>query len=95
MEACGTRPKAQGIHGATCTAVGSGDPTLCELIGVGFCAFVFSSCAGCVQVLYTIPTGSNPAGCTQSTERKQANYAICREHDILILEDDPYYYMQA
>lgn len=27
-------------------------------------------------------------------ERKQRIYQICSEHDIVIIEDDPYYYLQ-
>ncbi|KAL1917420.1 uncharacterized protein VTP21DRAFT_3813 [Calcarisporiella thermophila] len=46
------------------------------------------------KVLYTIPTGSNPTGCSHTLERKQEIYAIAREYSLLILEDDPYYYLQ-
>ncbi len=46
------------------------------------------------RVLYTIPNGSNPTGGSLSEERKRRIYAICSKHDILILEDDPYYYLQ-
>ncbi|KAI9288737.1 pyridoxal phosphate-dependent transferase [Umbelopsis sp. AD052] len=46
------------------------------------------------KVLYTIPTGSNPTGVTVSLERKKAIYKICQEYDILIMEDDPYYFLQ-
>ena len=34
------------------------------------------------------------AGATQTLERKQEIYRICQEFDILIMEDDPYYYLQ-
>ena len=27
-------------------------------------------------------------------ERKKRIYEICSEHDIVIIEDDPYYYLQ-
>ncbi len=46
------------------------------------------------QVLYTIPVGSNPTGASLSLARKEEIYAIAREFDVLILEDDPYYWMQ-
>ena len=46
------------------------------------------------RVLYTIPNGSNPTGGSLSEERKRRIYEICSKHDILILEDDPYYYLQ-
>lgn len=46
------------------------------------------------RVLYTIPTGSNPSGVSLSENRRDELYSICREYDVLILEDDPYYYLQ-
>ena len=46
------------------------------------------------KALYTIPTGSNPTGASMTFKRKQEVYAICREFNLLIIEDDPYYYMQ-
>ena len=45
-------------------------------------------------VLYTIPSGHNPTGITQSTMRKNAIYEIAERHDLLILEDDPYYFLR-
>lgn len=45
-------------------------------------------------MLYTIPVGSNPTGASLTLERKQKVYNIAREFDLLILEDDPYYWMQ-
>lgn len=44
--------------------------------------------------LYTIPSGGNPTGVSATLERKQAVYKICSKYDILILEDDPYYFLQ-
>mmetsp|Transcript_36232 Transcript_36232/g.64846 ORF Transcript_36232/g.64846 Transcript_36232/m.64846 type:complete len:447 (-) Transcript_36232:72-1412(-) len=46
------------------------------------------------HVLYTIPVAQNPCGCITSEERKRAIYQICQEWDIIILEDDPYYFLQ-
>lgn len=46
------------------------------------------------RVLYTIPTGSNPSGGTQDLERKKRVYDLACKHDLLILEDDPYYFLQ-
>ena len=43
------------------------------------------------RVLYTIPTGSNPTGATLSTQRRQAIYDLSTEHDLIVLEDDPYW----
>ncbi|WVR08942.1 hypothetical protein IAU60_006001 [Kwoniella sp. DSM 27419] len=45
------------------------------------------------KVLYTSPTGSNPSGCSQSRERKLEILKICKEYNVLIFEDDPYYYL--
>jgi kynurenine/2-aminoadipate aminotransferase len=45
------------------------------------------------KVLYTIPTGHNPTGASQTLARKQAVYALAQKYDLLILEDDPYYYL--
>ena len=33
-------------------------------------------------------------GMVTTLERKQRIYQICSEHDIVIIEDDPYYYLQ-
>jgi aromatic amino acid aminotransferase I len=46
------------------------------------------------HVLYTIPCGHNPTGTTQGRERRQDIYKIAQKHDIFIIEDDPYYYLQ-
>ena len=45
-------------------------------------------------VLYTIPSGHNPTGITQSTARKHAIYEIAERHELLILEDDPYFFLR-
>ncbi|MDD9266440.1 PLP-dependent aminotransferase family protein [Paenibacillus sp. GCM10023248] len=42
------------------------------------------------KLVYVIPTFSNPAGRVWSLERRQGLLNICREADVLILEDDPY-----
>ncbi|KAK0457665.1 PLP-dependent transferase [Desarmillaria tabescens] len=46
------------------------------------------------HVLYTVPTGQNPTGCAMSARRKQDIYSICVKYDIIIVEDDPYYFLQ-
>lgn len=46
------------------------------------------------RVLYTVPTGQNPTGATQSEERRRAILSICEEFDVFILEDEPYYFLQ-
>ncbi|KAJ5125625.1 Aromatic amino acid aminotransferase [Penicillium atrosanguineum] len=45
-------------------------------------------------VLYTIPTGQNPTGATQSAERRKAVYKVAQKHDVIIVEDEPYYFLQ-
>lgn len=40
--------------------------------------------------LYTIPTFQNPSGRTLSTERRRKLVALAREHELLVIEDDPY-----
>ena len=44
-------------------------------------------------LLYTIPCGQNPTGTTQSVQRREAIYKIAEKHDLFILEDDPYFYL--
>ena len=40
--------------------------------------------------LYVIPTFQNPTGRTLSTERRRRLVELAAEHDLLVLEDDPY-----
>ena len=46
------------------------------------------------KLLYTIPTGHNPTGCTITPERRREVYRLCRQYDVWIVEDDPYFYLQ-
>ncbi|EHK22741.1 uncharacterized protein TRIVIDRAFT_28899 [Trichoderma virens Gv29-8] len=46
------------------------------------------------SVLYAIPTGQNPTGTTQSFQRRKAIYKVAQKHNLIILEDDPYYFLQ-
>ena len=43
-----------------------------------------------IKFLYTIPNFHNPAGVTLSAERRAEILEICREADVLVLEDNPY-----
>lgn len=43
-----------------------------------------------VKFLYTIPNFQNPTGVTQTMERRRAIIALAKEHDLLIVEDNPY-----
>jgi 2-aminoadipate transaminase len=40
--------------------------------------------------LYTIPTFQNPSGRSLSTDRRRRVVELAAEHDLLVLEDDPY-----
>lgn len=46
------------------------------------------------KVMYLVPTGCNPTGHTIPVERKREIYEIAREYNLLIIEDDPYYFLQ-
>ena len=43
-----------------------------------------------IKLLYTIPNFNNPSGVMLSLERRQEIVDICREANILVLEDNPY-----
>ncbi|KAM0789987.1 hypothetical protein ACM66B_005319 [Microbotryomycetes sp. NB124-2] len=47
------------------------------------------------RLLYTIPVCQNPTGATMTAERKRRIYDICVKYDVIIAEDDPYYFLQA
>nr|XP_028600125.1 kynurenine/alpha-aminoadipate aminotransferase, mitochondrial isoform X2 [Podarcis muralis] len=46
------------------------------------------------KFLYTIPNGGNPTGASLTTDRKKDIYQLARQYDFLIIEDDPYYFLQ-
>lgn len=46
------------------------------------------------KVLYLVPNGQNPVSYVAPLQRKQALYHICRKYDLMIVEDDPYFYLQ-
>lgn len=46
------------------------------------------------KVLYTIPNGSNPTGASTTLERKQQVLNIAKKYNLVIIEDDPYYFLQ-
>ncbi|KAJ5636087.1 uncharacterized protein N7484_009400 [Penicillium longicatenatum] len=45
-------------------------------------------------LLYMVPTGQNPTGATQSLARRKAIYSVAQKHNLYIVEDEPYYYLQ-
>ncbi|KAF9569073.1 PLP-dependent transferase [Agrocybe pediades] len=46
------------------------------------------------HVMYIVPVGQNPTGATMGAARKKAIYEICVKYDVIIVEDDPYYFLQ-
>ena len=42
------------------------------------------------KVIYTIPTFHNPTGTTMPLERRQRLVDLARQHNVAVLEDDPY-----
>ncbi|OMH83800.1 Aromatic amino acid aminotransferase [Zancudomyces culisetae] len=47
-----------------------------------------------LKVVYLIPTGQNPTGATMSVQRRKDIYSVCQKHNLMIIEDDPYYFIQ-
>ena len=45
------------------------------------------------KVIYINPNAANPTGISISTPRRRQIYEIAREYDLIILEDDPYYFL--
>ncbi|KAM8764805.1 kynurenine/alpha-aminoadipate aminotransferase, mitochondrial [Rhynchonycteris naso] len=46
------------------------------------------------KLLYTVPNGDNPTGNSLTSNRKKEIYELARKYDFLIIEDDPYYFLQ-
>ena len=46
------------------------------------------------KIMYINPTGANPTGTVLPLDRRRKIYEIASKYDLLILEDDPYYYLQ-
>jgi DNA-binding transcriptional MocR family regulator len=46
------------------------------------------------RLLYTIPTGQNPTGSVMGAERMCQVYELARKWDLIILEDDAYFWLQ-
>ncbi len=45
---------------------------------------------GTIKVVYLVPTFQNPTGRTISMERRKVIAGLIREHNVLLIEDDPY-----
>lgn len=46
------------------------------------------------KLLYTICTGQNPTGSSLDNERRKEIYDIACRYDFIIIEDEPYYFLQ-
>ncbi|KAH8593854.1 pyridoxal phosphate-dependent transferase [Bisporella sp. PMI_857] len=46
------------------------------------------------HLLNIVPVGSNPAGTTMDGARRKEIYDLCVKYDIIIAEDDPYFFLQ-
>lgn len=46
------------------------------------------------KLIYTICTGQNPTGSSLTAERRREIYEIACKHDLIIVEDEPYYFLQ-
>lgn len=46
------------------------------------------------HIIYTVTMGQNPTSGVLSVKRRKQLYAICQKYDVLIAEDDPYWYLQ-
>jgi DNA-binding transcriptional MocR family regulator len=46
------------------------------------------------HLMYTVTMGQNPTSGLLSVKRRREIYALCQKYDIIIVEDDPYWYLQ-
>jgi len=46
------------------------------------------------KFLYINPTGANPTGTVLPEDRRHKIYQLCSKYNLLILEDDPYFFLQ-
>ncbi|OTB16836.1 hypothetical protein K445DRAFT_316319 [Daldinia sp. EC12] len=46
------------------------------------------------HLLYTVTMGHNPTSGVLSLERRKELYSICSKYDVIVIEDDPYWYLQ-
>ena len=47
------------------------------------------------KLLYCCPTASEPTGVTLSRDRRYEIYSIARDFNLLIIEHDPFYFLQS
>ncbi|TVY51850.1 Aromatic amino acid aminotransferase [Lachnellula cervina] len=46
------------------------------------------------HLMYTVTIGQNPTSGTLSIQRRKDIYALCSKYDVIIIEDEPYWYLQ-
>ncbi|KAK3501600.1 pyridoxal phosphate-dependent transferase [Neurospora crassa] len=46
------------------------------------------------HLMYTVTLGHNPTGFVIPVSRRKEIYAICSRYDVIIVEDEPYWYLQ-
>lgn len=46
------------------------------------------------HLMYTVTMGHNPTSGVLSVGRRREIYALCKKYDIIIIEDDPYWFLQ-
>ncbi|ORY71627.1 aromatic amino acid aminotransferase [Pseudomassariella vexata] len=46
------------------------------------------------HLMYTVSMGHNPTSGILSLERRKEIYAVCSKYDVIIIEDEPYWYLQ-
>lgn len=46
------------------------------------------------HLMYTVSMGQNPTGGVISHARRREIYAICQKYDVIIVEDEPYWFLQ-
>ena len=46
------------------------------------------------HIMYTVTMGQNPTSGLLSVHRRKEIYEVCQRFDVLIVEDDPYFYIQ-
>lgn len=44
--------------------------------------------------MYLVPNSCNPSGINMGESRRREIYAIAQKFNLIILEDDPYYFLQ-
>lgn len=46
------------------------------------------------HLMYLVTSGQNPTGAVMPIERRKAIYDLCHDYDIVIIEDEPYWFLE-